>query len=164
MPRKPGSTYFVDTPTGLYNAMIAPLRDYAIRGAVWYQGESNVGNPRPYQGYLEAMTDEWRRQFGRRFPLVIVQLAGFQQRHDRPVETNQAALREAQRMAALNIRNAALATAIDIGEWNDIHPQNKKELGHRVALQMRRMAYKEKRLVGFRPMPLRPAGRRDRWL
>lgn len=155
MPRKPGSTYFVDTPTGLYNAMIAPLRDYAIRGAVWYQGESNVGNPRPYQGYLEAMTDEWRRQFGRRFPLVIVQLAGFQQRHDRPVETNQAALREAQRLAALNIRNAALATAIDIGEWNDIHPQNKKELGRRVALQMRRMAYKEKRLVASGPMPLK---------
>ena len=155
MPRKPGSTYFVDTPTGLYNAMIAPLRDYAIRGAVWYQGESNVGNPRPYQGYLEAMTDEWRRQFGRRFPLVIVQLAGFQQRHDRPVETNQAALREAQRMAALSIRNAALATAIDIGEWNDIHPQNKKELGRRVALQMRRMAYKEKGPVASGPMPLK---------
>lgn len=155
MPRKPGSTYFVDTPTGLYNAMIAPLRDYAIRGAVWYQGESNVGNPRPYQGYLEAMTDEWRRQFGRRFPLVIVQLAGFQQRHDRPVETNQAVLREAQRLAALSIPNAALATAIDIGEWNDIHPQNKKELGRRVALQMRRMAYKEKGLVASGPMPLK---------
>lgn len=58
-------------------------------------------------------------------------------------------------MAALNIRNAALATAIDIGEWNDIHPQNKKELGHRVALQMRRMAYKEKRLVASGPMPLK---------
>lgn len=155
MPRKPGSTYFVDTPTGLYNAMIAPLRDYAIRGAVWYQGESNVGTPQVYQGYLEAMTEEWRSQFGRKFPMVIVQLAGFQKRHDRPVETNQAALREAQRLSARSIGKAALATAIDIGEWNDIHPQNKKELGRRVALQMRRLAYGEKKQVTSGPEPLK---------
>lgn len=155
MPRKPGSTYFVDTPTGLYNAMIAPLRDYAIRGAVWYQGESNVGAPQNYQAYMEAMTEEWRMQFGRDFPLVVVQLAGFQQRHEKPVETNQAALREAQRLAAGSIGNAALATAVDIGEWNDIHPQNKKELGRRVALQMRRLAYKEKNLVSSGPEPLK---------
>lgn len=151
MPRKPGSTYFVDTPSALYNAMIAPFKDFAFRGMVWYQGESNVGKPQTYQAYLEAMIEEWRQQFGREMPLVIVQLAGFQQRHDQPVETNQAALREAQRLAALSIPDAGLATALDLGEWNDIHPQNKKELGRRVSLQMRKLSYGEKRLVSSGP-------------
>lgn len=151
MPRKPGSTYFVDTPSALYNAMIAPFKDFAFRGMVWYQGESNVGKPQTYQAYLEAMIEEWRQQFGREMPLVIVQLAGFQQRHDQPVETNQAALREAQRLAALSIPDAGLVTALDLGEWNDIHPQNKKELGRRVALQMRKLSYGEKRLVSSGP-------------
>ena len=141
MPRKPGSTYFVGTPTGLYNAMIAPLRDFAIRGAVWYQGESNVGQDKTYAAYLQAMAGEWRAQFGHDFPFVVVQLAGFQQRHDRPVESGQAALREAQRQAAAALPNAALATAVDLGEWNDIHPQRKKELGDRIALQMLRLSY-----------------------
>lgn len=151
MPRKPGSTYFVDTPSALYNAMIAPFKDFAFRGMVWYQGESNVGKPQTYQEYLEAMIAEWRQQFGRNLPLVIVQLAGFQQRHDQPVETNQAALREAQRLAALSIPEAGLATALDLGEWNDIHPQNKKELGRRVSLQMRKLSYGEKHLVSSGP-------------
>lgn len=151
MSRKPVSTYFVDTPSALYNAMIAPFKDFAFRGMVWYQGESNVGKSQTYQEYLEAMIAEWRQQFGRDLPLVIVQLAGFQQRHDQPVETNQAALREAQRLAALSIPKAGLATALDLGEWNDIHPQNKKELGRRVFLQMRKLSYGEKRLVSSGP-------------
>lgn len=147
MSRKPGSTYFVDTPSALYNAMIAPFKDFAFRGIVWYQGESNVGRPDTYQAYLEAMIKEWREQFDRNLPLVVVQLAGFQQRHKQPVESNQARLREAQRLAALSIPDAGLATAVDIGEWNDIHPQNKKELGRRVALQMQGLCFGAKRQV-----------------
>lgn len=151
MPPKPGSTYFVTAPTGLYNAMIAPLRDFAFRGAVWYQGESNVGQDRTYAAYLEAMVEEWRAQFGHDFPFVIVQLAGFQRRHGQPVESAQAALREAQRLAAGSIPRAALATAIDLGEWNDIHPQRKKDIGVRVALQMLRMAYGRDDIVAQGP-------------
>ena len=155
MPPKPSATYFVDTPTGLYNAMIAPLRNFPFRAAVWYQGESNIGNAQHYADLLQAMVRCWRKQFRTDLPIVIVQLAGYMQRHDTPLQQSSwCTIREGQRQAAEALPHAALATAVDLGEWNDIHPQRKDELGRRVALQLRRIAYGEDKLVAEGPRPV----------
>ncbi len=159
MPPKPGSTYFVDTPTGLYNAMIAPLRNFPISGAVWYQGESNTAHPERYAPLLKAMVGAWRRQFGSDFPVVVVQLANYMQRHGQPHESGWCGIRQAQLAASEQLGNAAIATAVDLGEWNDIHPQRKDELGRRAALQLRRLVYGEKSLVAEGPHPVSAAAR-----
>jgi sialate O-acetylesterase len=99
---------------------------------------------------LQTLASDWRSAFGA-VPLLVVQLANFMERHTAPVESNWAALRDAQRRAANSIPNAALATAVDLGEWNDIHPLNKKDLAHRLALQARRLYLGEKKLVAEGP-------------
>jgi len=155
MPSKPYSTYFVDTPTGLYNAMIAPFEDFAISGAVWYQGESNCGNPQTYASLLEKMVGCWRKQFNKDFPIVIVQLANYMQRHDQPLQNSGwCSIRQAQLEASEDIDKAAIATAVDLGEWNDIHPQRKDELGRRVAMQLEKLVYKNKDIVAEGPHPV----------
>jgi len=154
MPRKPSSTYFVDTPTGLYNAMIAPLKDFPVKGMLWYQGESNQGAPSTYSAMLQAMVESWRKQFNNQMPVVIMQLPGYMSKHDKPVETGWTQIRHQQYLAAKNIPNAALAPTLDTGEFNDIHPQNKIVAGQRAALQMERLAYGEKDLVASGPMPV----------
>ena len=134
--------------TGFYNGMIAPLGGLAFRGIVWYQGEANTDRAAEYQHQLEALARDWRRLFGADVPLVVVQLANFMQRHDDPNQpSGYAALREAQRQATLRIPHAALATAADLGEWNDIHPLHKQEVAHRVALQMSRLAGLDKEMA-----------------
>lgn len=161
MQAKPGSTYFVDTPTGLYNAMIAPLGQLAFKGVVWYQGESDQGQAAPYSSLLSSLIRNWRHQFGRQqLPFVIVQLANFMQRHDAPLRSSGwCDIRQGQYVTTTTMPHVALATAIDLGEFNDIHPQRKDELGRRVALQMRRLAYGDKHLVAEGPRPL-SAGRK----
>lgn len=154
MPRRPSSTYFVDCPTALYNAMIAPLQDYPIKAAMWYQGESNVGNTSTYAAMLEAMVGAWRQQFGINFPVAIVQLAGYMARHDKPFESGWTQIRNQQYIAARQIKNAGLVSIFDTGEWNDIHPQDKRTAGNRAALVMRRLAYGEKSLVAEGPTPV----------
>lgn len=154
MPRRPSSTYFVDCPTGLYNAMIAPLQDFPIKAAMWYQGESNVGNTSTYAAMLEAMIGAWRQQFKMEFPVAIVQLAGYMARHDKPFESGWTQIRNQQYIAARNIKNAGLVSIFDTGEWNDIHPQDKRTAGNRAALVMRRLAYGEKNLVAEGPTPV----------
>ncbi|MBR1521252.1 MAG: hypothetical protein IJ635_08450 [Bacteroidaceae bacterium] len=154
MPRKPASTYFVDTPTGLYNAMIAPLRDWPVKGVLWYQGESNVGSAATYAAMLEAMVQSWRGQWGKELPVVIMQLPGYMSRHNEPVETGWTQIRHQQYLAAKHLPNAALAPTFDTGEYNDIHPQDKRTAGHRAALQMRKLAYGERQLVSGGPMPV----------
>ena len=154
MPRKPGSTYFVDGNTGLYNAMIAPLQDFAFKGILWYQGESNQGNTRTYASLLKGMVGAWRQQFGKDLPFVIMQLPGYMSRHDHPVETGWTQIRHQQYLASQNIPNSALAPTLDTGEYNDIHPQDKKTAGLRAALQMEKLAYKEKKLVSSGPTPI----------
>lgn len=154
MPRRPSSTYFVDCPTGLYNAMIAPLCDFPIKAAMWYQGESNVGNTETYAAMLEAMIGAWRQQFKSNFPVAIVQLAGYMARHDKPFESGWTQIRNQQYHAAQNIKNAGLVSIFDTGEWNDIHPQDKRTAGNRAALVMRRLAYGEKNLVAEGPTPV----------
>ena len=114
-----------------------------------------MGNPDQYANLLTAMVRSWRRQFGSRLPLVIVQLAGYMQQHDQPLQqSGWCTIREGQRKASQQLADAALATAVDLGEWNDLHPQRKDELGRRVALQLRRLAYGEKKLVAEGPRPV----------
>jgi sialate O-acetylesterase len=121
------------TPTSLYNAMIAPLIPYGIRGAIWYQGESNVGRAEQYRVLFPAMIADWRARWGvGSFPFYFVQLANFNPRAGEPSESHWAELREAQRMA-LAVPNTGMAVAIDIGDALDIHPANKLDVGLRLA-------------------------------
>lgn len=162
MPPRPSSTYFVDCPTGLYNAMIAPLADFPLSGILWYQGESNTGDATHYADYLTAMIESWRRQLGRSVPVVIMQLPGYMSRHQTPIrQSGWCDIREQQRQAALRLPKAALAATLDTGEWNDIHPQDKHTAGERAALQMRRLVYGEKDIVAEGPRPLSARRRAD---
>lgn len=156
MQPKPGSTYFVDGNTGLYNAMIAPFKDIQLKGILWYQGESNMGNTKDYAQYLEAMIGAWRKQLGKDYPFVIMQLPGYQAKHDKPFESGWTQIREQQYIAAKNIKNAGLAPTLDTGEYNDIHPQDKATAGHRAALQMEKLAYNKKG-VSTGPQPVNAA-------
>ncbi len=121
--------------TVLYNGMIAPLLPFAIRGAIWYQGESNAGRAAQYRCLLPTMIRDWRARFGvGDFPFYIVQLAAFQPTFPEPRENEWAELREAQALTAKNVPHCGLAIAIDIGDAADIHPKNKAEVGRRLAL------------------------------
>jgi sialate O-acetylesterase len=115
--------------------MIAPLLPYAIKGAIWYQGESNADRAYQYRSLLPALIADWRKRFGvGEFPFYIVQLAAFTATQPQPRDNEWAELREAQAMTAKGVPNCGLAVAIDIGEANDIHPKNKREVGRRLAL------------------------------
>ncbi len=128
--------------TALYNAMISPLIPFSIKGAIWYQGESNAGRPGQYRTLLPTMINDWRSRFGvGKFPFLIVQLASFTDPVSDPVQGGWAELREAQLLTALNTPNCGLAVAIDIGEATDIHPKNKQDVGRRLALAAEGIAY-----------------------
>ena len=122
-------------PSLLYNAMIAPLIPYRIRGAIWYQGEANAGEPDVYRELFPAMIRAWRQAWGQgAFPFYFVQLANFMAVQSRPIEVRSwADLREAQR-ATLAVPNTGMAVITDIGEAKDIHPRNKQDVGRRLAL------------------------------
>lgn len=131
-------------PAGLYNAMIAPFTRFPIKGAIWYQGESNVGRAKEYSVLFPAMIEDWRKHWGiGDFPFLFVQLANFMQRHPEPTESAWAELREAQ-LAALKLPKTGVAVAIDIGDANDIHPKNKQDVGKRLALAALAIAYGKK--------------------
>jgi sialate O-acetylesterase len=118
---------------GLYNAMIAPVVPYGIKGAIWYQGESNANRAYQYRKLLPAMVKTWRDAWGiGEFPFLIVQLANFTPPPTEPGESEWAELREAQAMTAKQPNNG-LAVAIDIGDAADIHPRNKEDVGKRLA-------------------------------
>lgn len=156
MPPQPSVTNFQNHPTGLYNAMIHPLRDYAIKGVIWYQGESDCGmdNSMDYEAHLMSLIQDWRNQWhNSELPFVIVQLANFQEWKPTPMESGIANVREAQRMVSLNNKCVGLATAIDLGESNDIHPLNKKDLAHRCVLQFDKIAYGNENFVVDGPLP-----------
>lgn len=130
-------------PTALYNAMVAPLTNMSVKGMLWYQGESNTGNPKPYEDYLKALITDWREQFNASNATFLwVQLANFQDVDYLPTESNWAELRFSQ-FKALSVPNTAMAVAIDLGEWNDIHPLNKEDVGKRLALGALKLAYGE---------------------
>ncbi|MCA8992718.1 MAG: sialate O-acetylesterase [Planctomycetaceae bacterium] len=121
-------------PSNLYNAMIAPLKPYAIRGAIWYQGESNAGRAYQYRKLMPVMIESWRDVWGQGdFPFYQVQLANFMQIRDEPGDSAWAELREAQAMAGSVLPKVGAACITDIGAAKDIHPKNKQDVGKRLA-------------------------------
>lgn len=121
-------------PSVLYNGMIAPIVPYAIKGAIWYQGESNAGRAEQYRKLLPTMIADWRKQWGQGdFPFYVVQLANFLAKTEQPGESAWAELREAQWLTGLNVPHSGTAIIIDIGDEKDIHPQNKQDVGKRLA-------------------------------
>lgn len=144
-PRAPIGPDHPHRPATLYNGMIAPIKPYGIRGAIWYQGESNVGRAEEYALLFPKMIEDWRRVWGQGdFPFYFVQLANFLERKPDPTpDSGWAALREAQ-LAALELPNTGVALAIDIGEADDIHPKNKQDVGKRLALNALNQDYGKK--------------------
>jgi sialate O-acetylesterase len=139
-------------PTGLYHSMIAPLHRYAIKGALWYQGETNAQKPENYEDLLKNLITDWRRKWDLGdFPFLIVQLPNFMEPLRSPAARNWADIREAQRKV-LALPNTGLAITIDLGEWNDVHPKNKKGVGHRLALLAHRLAYGNSSIVASGPL------------
>lgn len=135
--------------TSIYNGMIAPLRDYGLTGAAWYQGESDVGIAGSYADRLGAMMAGWRTQFGQpKLPFLIVSLANWGPYATKPIVSGWAELREQQRIAAERDSNAELVIAMDLGDRLDIHPANKIELGKRLARAARKVAYGAAEPVG----------------
>jgi sialate O-acetylesterase len=128
--------------TGFHNAMIHPVTPYAIRGALWYQGENNVNRPDTYRFELPALIRSWRREWGQGdFPFLLVQLARYLKPQQEPVERGWAELREAQMQASLTVPNTAMASAIDLGEADDIHASDKEIIGQRLAAAALKLAY-----------------------
>jgi sialate O-acetylesterase len=121
-----------NNPSVLYNAMIAPLVPFAIRGAIWYQGESNAGRAYQYRTLFPIMIRNWRSAWGHEFPFYFVQLANWHASKAEPDESDWAELREAQTMT-LREPQTGMAVTIDIGDENDIHPRNKVDVGRRLA-------------------------------
>lgn len=157
MPQCPsGDVSLQNLPTTLYNAVLHPLAPYAISGVVWYQGESNTGNPAPYADYLRKLMGCWRDRWqDPQMPFVIVQLANYDGRQQtgfprpivyqsEPVNSGWAQLREAQRTVAQTDPYAELAVINDLGETVDIHPLRKKEVAERIGLCFDRLVYNNK--------------------
>ncbi len=139
-------------PIALYNAMIAPLTNYACKGFLWYQGEANSGRANEYMQLQSALVKDWRNKWQNNdAPFLYVQLPGFMDMNYLPSESQWAAFREAQ-LKSLSIPNSAMAVAIDIGEWNDIHPDRKKEVGDRLFLAAEKIAYQQKEIVYSGPI------------
>ena len=132
-PQAPGAAN-PGNPTVLYNAMLAPLTPYAIRGAIWYQGEANAGRAYQYRTLFPAMIRDWRARWGEGdFPFYFVQLANWKARPKDSIDSEWAELREAQLMTLKNVPHTGMAVTIDIGNPDDIHPRNKLDVGVRLA-------------------------------
>jgi sialate O-acetylesterase len=126
-----------NAPASLYNGMLAPIIPYGIKGAIWYQGESNAGQSRQYRTLFPAMIADWRARFNQGdFPFLFVQIAPF---NGQPPE-----IREAQFLTLAKVRNTAMAVTTDVGNANDIHPTRKEPVGRRLALAARALAYGDK--------------------
>ena len=165
MPSCPSSDVSLQNlPTTLYNAVLYPLAPYALSGIVWYQGESNTGNPAPYGGYLKKLIGGWRSLWkDSTLPFCVVQLANYDGRQQTayprpitpqltPTNSGWAQLRETQRLATIGDKYAETACLIDLGETVDIHPLRKKEAAERVALCMDRLVYGKS--VALSPQPV----------
>jgi len=159
----PSKTFIQWQPLGLYNSMIAPLLNYSIKGVIWYQGESNTGKSLEYRKLFPALIADWRQKWNQGdFPFLYVQLASFMEAKDQPSDSNWAELREAQlklvrrspegKGGTLAVPNTAMAVTTDIGEWNDIHPLDKEDVGNRLALAARKLAYGDKKVIHSGPI------------
>jgi sialate O-acetylesterase len=143
-----------DQPAALYNGRIAPYTNYAVRGILWYQGESNSGNAAEYGKLLTNLIADWRRHWGLGdVPFLVAQLPNYMDVDYLPTEKSEwAVIREAEFDAAQHVPNTGLGIAIDLGEWNDVHPAKKKEVGERLALQAMKLSYGERDLVTSGPI------------
>jgi len=132
-PQAPGPAN-QNNPTVLYNAMLAPLLPYAIRGAIWYQGEANAGRAYQYRTLFPTMIRDWRARWGEGdFPFYFVQLANWKARKTDSIYSEWAELREAQSMTLKSVSHTGMAVTIDIGNPDDIHPRDKLDVGLRLA-------------------------------
>lgn len=139
-------------PTGLFNGMVAPLLNYTIKGAVWYQGESNTSRAFEHYELFKLLIQDWHYQWQQGdFPFLYVQLPNFVEVNTELTRYDWAYFRESQ-LKALAIPNTGMAVTIDIGEYNDIHPANKKDVGYRLALAAQKVAYGEKQIVYSGPI------------
>lgn len=133
LPAKPYLVQGQNRPSSIYNAMIAPLVDYKIKGVIWYQGESNAERAHQYQKLFPLLINDWRTQFkNKNLLFLFVQLANFRQKKQETSDSDWAELREAQ-FKALKLPNTGMAVITDIGNGEDIHPKNKQEVGGRLA-------------------------------
>lgn len=152
MPPSPGTTTFQYQPGGLYNGLVAPVLPYAIKGVLWYQGESNVGHPADYYALTSSLVTDWRKHFAQpNLPFLYVQLANLNAATKAPGESNQALVRDAQRRL-LALPRTGMAVITDVGEWNDIHPLDKATVGHRLALAAEKVAYGDAKVVASGPL------------
>jgi sialate O-acetylesterase len=139
-------------PAALFNGMVAPFTDFSIKGFIWYQGESNASRADQYRQLLPAMISDWRNQWDNQdLPFLYVQLPNFMEVNYAPEESDWALLREAQ-LEALQVPQTGMAVAIDLGEWNDIHPDRKKPVGERLARAAMKVAYGEEDIVYSGPI------------
>ena len=153
MPNMKSQTSVRFKPGGLHNAMIAPFYNYKIAGILWYQGESDAGNPEMYSKLFPELINSWRSLWNDdELPFLYVQLPNFMKFKEEPGESNWAEMREVQRKTKIDLKNTGMAVTIDIGEWNDIHPLNKKDVGKRLARHARKLVYNEE-LVAESPEP-----------
>jgi sialate O-acetylesterase len=151
-PGKPGPLLRQNIPTSLYNTMVAPFTPFSVKGFIWYQGEANWDHPETYGALLQTLILDWRSKWkDSTLPFLYVQLPNFQEAQYSPANSNWASVREAQRQT-LAIPHTAMAVTIDLGEWNDIHPLDKKDVGERLALAADYLIYGHKDLVYSGPM------------
>jgi sialate O-acetylesterase len=141
LPRMPMPPDAPNRPSVLFNAMIHPMKPFAFRGVIWYQGESNASRAHEYRTLFPLLIRDWRAHWGERsFPFLFTQLANYRDKQTEPTEDAWAELRDAQRQT-LVMPNTGMAVTIDIGDADDIHPKNKQEVGRRLALQARARVY-----------------------
>lgn len=140
------------SPAALYNAMVAPATRYTIKGFLWYQGEANTGDATTYARLLPALINDWRRLWAQGdLPFLFVQLPNYMEAQYLPSESDWAATREAQ-TKTLSVPNTGMPVTIDLGEWNDIHPDNKKDVGERLSLWAEHIAYGNRNIVPSGPL------------
>ena len=149
-PHSPGDLSFM--PAGLYNGLVSPALNYGIKGVIWFQGESNTGRGGEYEELFKKMILDWRTQFNQaQLPFLFVQLANLGIPAKQPTESGWTQVRDAQRRT-LELPNTGMAVSFDIGEWNDIHPLNKKEVARRLFLEAERVAYNDTSVVSSGPL------------
>ena len=139
-------------PTGLFNTMVSPATRFAIKGFLWYQGESNTGDAKAYGQLLGALIKDWRNKWKQGdLPFIYAQLPNFMEANYLPEESSWAEFRQSQ-LEALSVPNTGMAVTIDEGEWNDIHPLNKKDVGERLALWASHLAYGNEDIIYSGPI------------
>ncbi|MBP7613232.1 MAG: hypothetical protein KA753_08740 [Paludibacter sp.] len=140
-------------PSGLYNSLTSPIIGYRLKGTIWYQGESNTGMPQnEYHGLFKDLISGWRTKLNQPdMPFIFAQIANLGVPNKQPVESGMANIREAQRLA-LEVAKTGMAVTTDLGEWNDIHPLNKKEVARRLGMEAVRVAYGDNSPVSSGPL------------